>query len=163
MSDENPSEIIIQPAKIRRPRKTKVKRHKRKWWNVDEHLRRLPLSKQAYTPAVKLPIDPHHPKPSRKGVIATYSYDYIQKNPYLLEGVTPPDKRYIQVDVTKNWFMFRMVDPEDIIGGYATLTPDENTQILRGVHKDSKRWITQSYRKRRPKKIKLVTSDETQT
>lgn len=163
MPDENPpSEIIIQPAKIRRPRKTKVKKHRRKWWNVDKHLRRLPLSKQVHTPAVKLPIDPTHPKPSRRGVIATYSYDYIQKNPDLLEGVTPPEKRYLQVDVTKNWFMFRMIDPDKIVGGtHRTITPSEDTQMLRGIHKDTGKWVTQSYRKRRPKAIKLVTPDET--
>jgi len=145
---------------VPRPKQNRVKAHprpKQRNW-IDSYIRRNPLKKHPPPRTVIIPIDPAFPDPSRKGVQETYSYQFVRNNPEVLDGLSPPDKRFIHLDRTENWLRFRMIDPTEMLSAtYRTKIIDDDTQEIQAIHRTRKKWETQSIMKRRPEITQLVS------
>lgn len=156
-----PEEVILPrrpQRKHRRKGKTKVRAHQKKrgWWH--KHLRRFPEVSTSPAREVILPVDPQHPEPSRKGVIATYSLPFVQQHPEILEGITAP-AGFIQLDVTQNWFRFRQIEPEEFIPRtYRTKILSPEVHELRARLKTTGKEEVQSIMVRRPNLLQVETN-----
>lgn len=148
-----------------RPRRHRVRAHSRPTQSafISSYSRRNPTRNRHPIRTVTFPIDPNYPVPSRKGVQATYSPDFVRQNPEILEGILPPS-RFTQVDRSENWLRFRMNEPDEFIGSTFRVNKiDDDTQEVRAINQKRKQWEVQSIMVKRPPKSQEESDNPTKS